>query len=223
MPRETRPYDELVRVTTLKHRRIEHPSDTTEGRSRTIPHIPRENARLPAANSRLMKAVRGPYREHDLLVRSLALHCHFAAIHPFLDGNGRTARAVEALMLQRAGLRDALFLATPNSSYDEKDAYLAAPAEVRKQQHDLTACLIFGLRGAAVQCRRLSDEIRTRVSKSLFRDAGHSGRSESIGAKNFPILPFIEQSRSCVAPRPAPTGRSEGGIRQAGSTKGMVD
>ena len=127
-------------------------------------------AECEQAFSRLMKAVRGPYREHDLLVQALALHYHFAAIHPFLDGNGRTARAVEALMLQRAGLRDALFIAASNYYYDEKDAYLAALAEVRTQQHDLTAFLIFGLRGVAVQCRRLSDEIRTRVSKALFRD-----------------------------------------------------
>lgn len=127
-------------------------------------------AECEQAFSRLMKAVRGPYREHDLLVQALALHYHFAAIHPFLDGNGRTARAVEALMLQRAGLRDALFIAASNYYYDEKDAYLAALAEVRTQQHDLTAFLIFGLRGVAVQCRRLSDEIRTQVSKALFRD-----------------------------------------------------
>lgn len=51
-------------------------------------------------------------------------------MHPFLDGNGRTARAVEALMLQRAGLRDALFIAMSNYYYDEKTVYLAALAEV---------------------------------------------------------------------------------------------
>ncbi len=127
-------------------------------------------AECEQAFSRLMEAIKGPYREHDLLVQALALHYHFAAIHPFLDGNGRTARAVEALMLQRAGLRDALFIAMSNYYYDEKDAYLAALAEVRQQQHDVTAFLIFGLKGVAIQCRRLSDEIRTQVSKALFRD-----------------------------------------------------
>ena len=127
-------------------------------------------AECEQAFSRLMEAVRGPYREHDLLVQALALHYHFAAIHPFLDGNGRTDRAVEALMLQRAGLRDALFIAMSHYYYDEKDAYLAALAEVRQQQHDVTAFLIFGLKGVAIQCRRLSDEIRTQVSKALFRD-----------------------------------------------------
>ncbi len=122
------------------------------------------------AFDQLMKAVQGPYQEHDLLIQALALHYHFAAMHPFLDGNGRTARAVEALMLQRAGLRDALFIAMSNYYYDEKNAYLAALAEVRQKNHDLTPFLIFGLKGMAVQCKRLSKEIHTNVSKALFRN-----------------------------------------------------
>lgn len=150
-----------------------------------------------------MEAVRGPYREHDLLVRALALHYHFAAIHPFLDGNGRTARAVEALMLQRAGLRDALFIATSHYYYDEKDAYLAALAEVRTQRHDLTAFLIFGLRGVAVQCRRLSDEIRTQVSKALFRDVMYdlftrleSKKKRVIAQRQIEILKLLLRENS---------------------------
>ena len=38
-------------------------------------------------------------------------------MHPFVDGNGRTARALEALMLQRAGLRDSSFIAMSNYYY----------------------------------------------------------------------------------------------------------
>jgi Fic family protein len=41
-------------------------------------------------------------------------------MHPFLDGNGRTARALEALMLQRTGLRDTLLIAMSNYSYEQK-------------------------------------------------------------------------------------------------------
>ena len=50
-------------------------------------------------------------RDHDPIIQALAAHYHVAAMHPFLDGNGRTARALEALMLQRAGLRDTCFIA----------------------------------------------------------------------------------------------------------------
>ena len=59
-------------------------------------------------------------------------------MHPFLDGNGRTARALEALLLGRAGLRDSAFIAMSNYYYDEKAKYLAALAETRERDHDLT-------------------------------------------------------------------------------------
>lgn len=40
----------------------------------------------------------------DVLVRMAAAHYQFEAIHPFADGNGRTGRIVNVLMLVEAGL-----------------------------------------------------------------------------------------------------------------------
>lgn len=127
-------------------------------------------AECERAFTSLMKAVQQEFPQHDLLIQALALHYHFAALHPFLDGNGRTARAVEALMLQRAGLRDSLFIAMSNYYYDEKEAYLATLKEVRERGHDLTPFLHFGLKGIAQQCQRLFREIRRNVSKALYRN-----------------------------------------------------
>jgi len=119
---------------------------------------------------RLGGALEREFRAHDQLIQALALHYHIGAMHPFLDGNGRTARAVEALFLQRAGLKDELFIAMSNYYYDEKASYLAALSEAGAGNHDLTSFLRFGLKGIATQCNRLLAEIRTHVSKSLFRD-----------------------------------------------------
>jgi len=117
--------------------------------------------------------VRTTFRGHDPLVQALALHYHFAAMHPFLDGNGRTARAVEALILQRAGLRDSLFIAMSNYYYEEKRSYLATLSEVRSKNNDLTPFLKFGLRGIALQSWRLAQLIRNQVSKQIFRNLMH--------------------------------------------------
>jgi Fic family protein len=123
-----------------------------------------------AAFTRFADALQREYREHDQLVQALAAHYHLAAMHPFLDGNGRTARALEALLLQRAGLRDSCFIAMSNYYYDEKPAYLAALAEARAAGHDLTPFLRFGLKGIAVQARRLLAEIQHHVARALFRN-----------------------------------------------------
>lgn len=121
------------------------------------------------AFAELMRAVGRDFSGHDPLVQAHALHYHLAAMHPFLDGNGRIARAMEALLLQRLGLRDALFIAMSNHYYDEKSAYLEALRETGEQE-DLTPFLAFALRGVELQCRRLLAEIRKNISKALFRD-----------------------------------------------------
>jgi Fic family protein len=118
----------------------------------------------------LCQAIQKEFKTHDPLIQALALHYHFAAMHPFLDGNGRTARSLEALCLQRTGLKDSLFIAMSNYYYEEKNAYLTALSEVRANGHDLTPFLLFGLRGIELQCRRLLKEIQTNIRKALFRN-----------------------------------------------------
>ena len=123
-----------------------------------------------AAISGLVTAVGTVFRGHDPLIQALALHYHFAAMHPFLDGNGRTARALEALMLQRIGLRDTIFIAMSNYYYEQKVGYLNALNETRAAGHELTPFLKFALRGIQSQCRRLFAEIKLQVAKALYRN-----------------------------------------------------
>ena len=113
------------------------------------------------------------FREHDPLVQALALHYHFAAMHPFLDGNGRTARVLEALMLERAGLKDVMFVPMSNFYYGEKNTYLAALSEVRHRRHDLTPFLTFALGGLSKEVSRLTKLLRDAVSKELYRGLMH--------------------------------------------------
>lgn len=122
------------------------------------------------ALERLAREAAGAFRAHDPLIRALALHYHFAAMHPFADGNGRTARALEALLLQRAGLKDALFIPMSNYYYDNKDAYLAALAEARKGGHDLTPFLDFALQGLAEEVSRVTGLLHKALQKELFRN-----------------------------------------------------
>jgi Fic family protein len=127
-------------------------------------------AECELAFNRLCDAVNKEFRNHDILVQALAVHYHIGAIHPFLDGNGRTARVLEALLLKRASLKDSLFISMSNYYYDEKDNYLDILSQVRTNGQILTPFLKFGLRGIVAQCQRLLREIRRHVSKSLYRD-----------------------------------------------------
>jgi Fic family protein len=155
------------------------------------------------AFSELCRALREEFRGHDPLVQALALHYHLAAMHPFQDGNGRTARALEALMLQRVGLKDTLFIAMSNYYYEEKTEYLKALASVRASSNDLTDFLVFGLRGVQLQCDKLFQEIRKNLSKALYRNVMFdlftrlkSERKRVIAQRQLELLKlFLESER----------------------------
>lgn len=155
-------------------------------------------AECERAFSQLAGATQGSYQQHDPLIQAMAVHYHFAAMYPFQDGNGRTARVLEALVLQRAGLRDTAFIAMSNYYYQEKPAYLQALSDVRAGRHDLTPFLQFALRGVAEQCGRLLSEIKLSVQKAVFRNTMYDllGRLESprkrvIAQRQLTILKIL--------------------------------
>lgn len=146
----------------------------------------------------LTNALNGEFLRHDVLIRGMALHYHIGAMHPFADGNGRTARALEALMLQRAGLRDALFISLSNYYYDEKINYLKSLASCRANDHDITDFIRFGLHGITKQCRRLFETINKEIKKVLFRDTAsnlfnklQSPRRRVIAKRQYAILNIL--------------------------------
>jgi Fic family protein len=151
-----------------------------------------------SAFSKLVRAVVGEFRDHDPLLQAIALHYHFAAMHPFQDGNGRTARALEALVLQRAGLRDTAFIAMSNYYHEEKIEYLEKLAEARAAGHDLTGFAAFALRGVTVQCERLLQGIEVGIKKAMFRNTMFdlfqrlaSPRRRVIAERQLAILKFL--------------------------------
>lgn len=158
------------------------------------------------AFERLILALNREFKDHDGLVQALAVHYHIGAIHPFHDGNGRTARVMEALLLKRADLKDTLFIAMSNYYYDEKDRYLATLCHVAQNNHDLTAFLKFGLRGIAKQSNRMLAEIRRHVSRSLFRDVMFemygrlkSTRKRALAGRQLSILSHLLEQDSPIS------------------------
>ena len=118
----------------------------------------------------LAKEVGTTFRGHDPLIQAIATHYHFAAMHPFLDGNGRTARALEALMLRRVGLKDVSFVPMSNFYHEAKETYLSKLAETRNRNHDLTPFLNFALSGVEAEVSRLTEMLRHEVSREMFRN-----------------------------------------------------
>ncbi len=127
-----------------------------------------------AAFDGLAAAIAGEFRRHDRLIQAIAAHYHIGAMHPFGDGNGRTARALEAFMLRRAGVNDVIMVSLSNYYYEHKDEYLTALHETRKNGHDLTPFLKFALPAVAERCNVVAETIATNHRQVLFREFARS-------------------------------------------------
>jgi len=88
----------------------------------------------------------------DPLLRMAIVHQQFESIHPFYDGNGRTGRILNLLMLQRDGLLDTPVLYLSRYITTSKADYYRLLQTVREQYRWADWCL-YMLRGVAVTSR----------------------------------------------------------------------
>ncbi len=88
----------------------------------------------------------------DPLLRMAITHHQFESIHPFYDGNGRTGRILNLLMLQRDGLLDLPVLYLSRYITTTKPAYYRLLQTVRDEDRWEEWCL-YMLRGVAVTSR----------------------------------------------------------------------
>ncbi len=122
----------------------------------------------------LCNAIGGEFREHDGIIQAMASHYHIGAMHPFGDGNDRTARALEAFMLKKAGVNDRVMVSLSNYYYNHKEEYLGALFESRQVGHDLTPFLRFALPAVAERCNVVAGQILLNHKRVLFREFARS-------------------------------------------------
>ena len=122
----------------------------------------------------LCNAIGGEFREHDGIIQAMASHYHIGAMHPFGDGNGRTARALEAFMLRKAGVNDRVMVSLSNYYYNHIEEYLGALFESRQVGHDLTHFLRFALPAVAERCNVVAGQILLNHKRVLFREFARS-------------------------------------------------
>ncbi len=117
----------------------------------------------------LCNAIAGEFTGHDRIIQAMALHYHIGAMHPFGDGNGLTARGLEAFMLRRAGVNDLVMVSLSNYYYERKEEYLTALFASRRSDHDLTPFLQFALPAVAEQCGSVANTIIDNHKRNLVR------------------------------------------------------
>jgi len=77
------------------------------------------------------------------ILKSCIIHFVFVYIHPFFDGNGRTARALSYMYLLKKGYNFFKFFSISSIVNEEKSKYYKAIKNVEDYESDLTYFIVF--------------------------------------------------------------------------------
>ncbi|MDR2196169.1 MAG: Fic family protein [Gallionellaceae bacterium] len=113
--------------------------------------------------------------ELDPLLRMAIAHHQFESIHPFYDGNGRTGRILNLLMLQRQGLLDLPVLYLSRYITSTKDQYYRLLQATRETGNWADWC-VYMLKGVAVTARSETGLVKN--LRELMQATKHRLRSE---------------------------------------------
>jgi len=86
-------------------------------------------------------------------------HYEFVRIHPFIDGNGRTARALASLILYLRGFDTKRFFALDDYYDSDRQSYYTALRSVDLTTLDTTKWLNYFTYGAALQTEKVKERI----------------------------------------------------------------
>ncbi len=112
----------------------------------------------------------GELLKEDPAIRAGLAHYHIALIHPFENGNGRTARAVEALMMKKAGIKFIPHMMS-NYYYSHLDEYFNVfSLSERNENSDLTPFVEFFLTGLVQSLKAIRGRMFRFIRKFTLRD-----------------------------------------------------
>ncbi len=133
--------------------------------------------------------------ENDMhpILKGGAVHYEFVRIHPFVDGNGRVARALSTLILFQRGYDIRKFFSL--EEYFDKDAgsYYQALQSVLKKQGDLTQWLEYFIEGLAIELSKIKDKVeKISIDGKLRQKLG--GKPLLLSDRQLKIIEYIQET-----------------------------
>lgn len=129
----------------------------------------------------------------DPLVAMAIAHYQFEAIHPFADGNGRTGRIMNILMLMSAGLINQPILYLSRYIIEKKDEYYRLLLEVTRDGNweEWILFVLEGIRTTSLSTVAKIDRIQELQAETLVRIR------EATSAANADLLTVLFEQPYC--------------------------
>jgi len=128
----------------------------------------------------------------DTVVRACLAHYYLAFIHPFGNGNGRTARAVEAIVLKSAGIKFVPHMLS-NFYYRNLDDYFwAFSKSERNDNNDITPFVDFFLTGLISSLTEIQNTIHMWIRRLTLEDFyKHLRSARKITQRQFNLIVLL--------------------------------
>jgi Fic family protein len=126
-------------------------------------------------------------------IKSAITHYELVRIHPFLDGNGRVARAAATLVLFIEGYDVKRFFSLEEHYDKEPINYYDSLQAVGKMGGDLTPWIEFFCEGLAIELNRIKEKVKS-ISTDLKIKKSLGGQQMSLTERQIKIIEFIQEN-----------------------------
>lgn len=135
------------------------------------------------------------------LIKAAIVHLHFVYIHPFDDGNGRSARALSNLYLMNQDYQFINFL-SPSDYFDHHRAeYYRAIQNTRAHDNDTTFFILYYLRALVEQLGDVQDEIKKEGKVRDIKDILSEKEQAQLDKKQIKALKWMLESPEKITTR----------------------
>lgn len=135
----------------------------------------------------------GPLTGSDV-VKAIMAHYYLTEIHPFGDGNGRTARALEALVLYATNKRAYSYRSMAKFWNNNRNEYILYLGNVRSTCNPWEF-LIWGTKGYLLEVQRIKDLVLKKVKQLMLKDyVSWLFRNKKIHLRIFGVLMLLINS-----------------------------
>ena len=153
---------------------------------------PPQNQEVPGLIKDLLSWINSKEsKELDPIIEAGIVHYELVRIHPFVDGNGRTARVLAALILYLRGFDTNQFFCLDDYYDSDRPAYYKALQSVKPDTLDLTNWLEYFTEGVNISTEAVKERI-VRLSSKRLRKA--KGKQIALTERQMRIIEFINQN-----------------------------
>lgn len=138
-------------------------------------------------------------KSEDPAIQAALAHYHLALIHPFANGNGRSARLIEAMLLTSAGIRFAPKMLS-NFYYRNLDRYFRAFTLCEKNRSkDITPFISFYLKGLILSLAEIKDKITVQIRILVLKDYFRTlFEKKQLSARQYDLLKILMMKKDVV-------------------------